>query len=239
MALSWSEGFRSFKKGLDWKLIWEYWLAVKEHAWVETFCGAGVPGIAFTIYTIYYAPARAYIPWAVAWAIFVAGYYVWRADHIRLEKKVDFIHVRRHCWGRSEGEGVQYYFGIRNKGEVATIKDVRVQLQELIPEIETISWLPITLHQQHDNLTSDMAAYAKTFDLHPNEVKHIDLLTGINGIKYFHVSHIVPGINPVVQIEGTHRLKVVVAGTDLPISSAWFTVWMDDTGKLCCELDDA
>jgi hypothetical protein len=230
-----SKGFKSFKEGLDRKLLWEYWLAVKEHAW-ETFWGAGMPGIAFTIYTIYYAPARAYIPWAIAWAIFVAGYYVWRADHVRLEKKIEATYVRRHTWGRQGRQGVQYYFGIVNESEATTIKQVRVHLEQMIPEIESVSWLPIPLHQQHDNPLTDMP-YAKSFDLDPNEPKHIDLLTGIDGENYFHVSHIVPSVNAAVQITGRHRLKVMITGNDIPISFVWFTVWMDEDATLRCEMD--
>jgi hypothetical protein len=65
----------------------DYWRAVREHAW-ETFWGAGVLGVVFTAYTLYYPPARPYIPWAVAWAILVAGYFIWRADHVRLLPKM-------------------------------------------------------------------------------------------------------------------------------------------------------
>jgi hypothetical protein len=85
--INFRQGFRSFRDGLDWRLIRDYWKAVREHAW-ETFWGAGVPGIAFTVYTLYHAPARPYIPWAVAWAILVAGYFIWRPDHVRLIPKL-------------------------------------------------------------------------------------------------------------------------------------------------------
>ncbi len=90
---SFSKGFQSFLEGFDWKLISDYWRGIREHAW-EIFWGSGVPGIAFTIYTLYYAPARAYLPWAVAWAILVAGYFIWRADHIRLVKRIELRDVR-------------------------------------------------------------------------------------------------------------------------------------------------
>jgi hypothetical protein len=236
MAVSLSEGFRSFKEGLDKKLIWAYWLAVKEEAWAILW-GAGVLGVPITIITLYISPSWKALGWTVAWCFLVAGYYVWRADHLRLEKKIEAIYVRKHTWDRQGRLGVQYYFGIVNKGEAATIKELRVQLQEMIPEIESISWLPIPLHQQHDNPVTDTTTHAKTFDLHPNEVKHIDLLTGIDGEKYFNVSHIVPGVNAVVQMIGRHRLKVMITGNDIPISFAWFTVWMDQDGTLRCELE--
>jgi len=77
------EGLQDFKEGLDKKLILEYWAAVRNHAW-EILWGAGVIGIPLTILTLYYAPARWLLGFAVAWAILVAGYYAWRSDHLRL-----------------------------------------------------------------------------------------------------------------------------------------------------------
>jgi hypothetical protein len=84
--LNFSQGFRSFKEGFDWKLVRDYLLAVKEHAW-ETVWGATVVGIPFTIYTLYFAPSRLFLAWFCVWIVLVAGYYIWRADHIRLIPK--------------------------------------------------------------------------------------------------------------------------------------------------------
>jgi hypothetical protein len=85
--LTFREGWRSFKEGLDRRFIWEYWLAVKNHSW-EIFWGAGVIGIICTIFTLYYSPSRNLLGWVVAWLFLVAGYFVWRADHIRLIPKL-------------------------------------------------------------------------------------------------------------------------------------------------------
>jgi hypothetical protein len=237
-AVSLSEGFRSFKEGLDRKLLWDYWLAVKEHAW-ETFWGAGVIGIVITIITLYYPPSRTYLPWVVAWAVLVAGYYVWRADHVRLEKTIEVTQVRKHTWDLQGRIGVQYYFGIVNKSEAMTINRVRVQLVQMIPEIESISWLPILLHQQHDNPLPPLNTLAQSFDLNPSEPKNVDLLTGVYGARYFNVSHIVSSINAVVKLTGRHLLRVMITGSDIPISFVWFAVWMDEDGILRCELDPA
>jgi hypothetical protein len=84
--LTFREGWRSFKEGLDWRFIREYWLAVWNHAW-EIFWGAGLIGVAFTIYTLYYSPPWALLGWAVALGFLVAGYAAWRSDHVRLIPK--------------------------------------------------------------------------------------------------------------------------------------------------------
>ncbi len=99
-----SHGFQSFKEGLDWKLIGDYWRAVREHAW-ETLWGAGMVGIPFGLLTLYYAPSRAFLPWLIVWVVLVAGYYIWRADHIRLISRLNIarLHVEpaRNESGRS------------------------------------------------------------------------------------------------------------------------------------------
>lgn len=84
--LSFRDGWRSFKGGLDKRLVWDYWLAVKNHAW-EIFWGAGLVGIICTLFTLYYSPSLRWLGWIVAWLFLVAGYYVWRADHVRLIPK--------------------------------------------------------------------------------------------------------------------------------------------------------
>lgn len=85
--LTFREGWRSFKEGLDRRFLWEYWRAVWNHAW-EIFWGAGVIGVACTVYTLYYSPGWTLVGWAVAWAFLVAGYFAWRSDHIRLIPKL-------------------------------------------------------------------------------------------------------------------------------------------------------
>jgi hypothetical protein len=165
-------------------------------------------------------------------ALFFAGYYVWRADHVRLQAKIEVTEVRRHTWDREGHEAVQYYFGIVNRSEALTIHGVRVQLRGITPEIENRDWFPIPLHLQHDNPLSGVLA--QTFDLKP---KYVDLLTGMNGAHYFNISHIVQGLNAAVQITGRHRLQVMITGADIPILLKWFAVWMDGDGTLRCEIE--
>jgi hypothetical protein len=87
---SFSEGFRSFKKGLSKRLIWAYWLAIREHAW-EILWGAGPFGILFTIITVYYSPSKKAWGWVVAWCFFVAGYYAWRQAQLEIERLKDNV----------------------------------------------------------------------------------------------------------------------------------------------------
>jgi hypothetical protein len=85
--LTFREGWRSFREGIDRRFIWEYLVAVKNHAW-EIFWGASVIGIICTVYTLYFSPSLAVMGWAIAGVFLISGYYAWRADHIRLIPKL-------------------------------------------------------------------------------------------------------------------------------------------------------
>jgi hypothetical protein len=54
----------------------------------EIWWGAGLLGITFTLVTLYYSPSRWLLGWVFAWVILVAGYYVWRADHVLLTPRL-------------------------------------------------------------------------------------------------------------------------------------------------------
>jgi hypothetical protein len=82
------DSFRSFKEGLQPKLLWDYWLAFKSTAW-ELFYGATLIGIPFAVYTLLYAPSKVLLLSYLLLVVFVAGYYLWRADHIRLMPKLE------------------------------------------------------------------------------------------------------------------------------------------------------
>lgn len=81
------DGFKSFTEGLQAKLLWDYWLAFKSTAW-ELFYGATLIGIPFAVYTFFYAPSRVLLLSYLLLVVFVAGYYLWRADHVRLMPKL-------------------------------------------------------------------------------------------------------------------------------------------------------
>ncbi|HXW13070.1 MAG TPA: hypothetical protein VEN79_01045, partial [Terriglobia bacterium] len=87
------QGWQAFRQGFDLELLSEYWKAVKEHAW-EVLWGAGVIGIPFAIVTLYYSPARSWLGFAIALVILLGGYHVWRADHVRLLKRISIGPVR-------------------------------------------------------------------------------------------------------------------------------------------------
>jgi hypothetical protein len=64
-------------------LFWKYLRAAGEH-WQEILGGASVPFLIWGVWFIVGNPP-AWINWsAVLFALLIAGYFVWRADHVRL-----------------------------------------------------------------------------------------------------------------------------------------------------------
>src|SRR5437763_932413 len=101
--LNFHQGWKSFKEGLNRTHIGEYWISVWNHAW-EIWWGAGVIGAICTVWTLYYAPSRWILGWVAAWVFLVAGYYAWRADHLRLVKKISITLVPGEPWTIAQGQ---------------------------------------------------------------------------------------------------------------------------------------
>jgi len=87
------EGWQSFKAGLNKGQFGAYLIEFWNHAW-EIWWGAGVIGLACTLLTLYYAPSRWILGWAVAWVFLIAGYYAWRPYYIRLTARAEITGVR-------------------------------------------------------------------------------------------------------------------------------------------------
>jgi hypothetical protein len=88
---SFRESTRVFWTG--WAEIFDYLAAVREHAW-EVMWGASVIGIVFTIATLVWSPSWRALGYVIALVVFVAGYQLWRAYHLRLIPKLEIGDIR-------------------------------------------------------------------------------------------------------------------------------------------------
>ncbi|MGA9665709.1 MAG: hypothetical protein WBQ69_04570, partial [Gallionella sp.] len=68
--------------------FWTYWLAFKEKGW-EIFWGPTLLGIIFGIYTLWHSPARVWFLAYVLIVVYLTGYYLWRAYHVRLMPRLE------------------------------------------------------------------------------------------------------------------------------------------------------
>jgi hypothetical protein len=227
-----SGSFRRFRQGLSRRLVWEYWLAFKEHGW-ETFWGATLLGLPFGIYTLYRSPSVLVLLSYLLCVVFLTGYSLWRADHIRLQQKIE-VRVRRHSWTiETGGQGWQYFLEVINESEAVTIRGVQVQLQEVIPDNQ--DWLPVTLHQQHDTLRHD-GTYPDRFDLNPSVPKNVDLFSAATGGGSFQINHIVTHASLIFSFSPKHRLHVTISGQDIKPLSVWLDAWMNEERIPQCEI---
>jgi len=238
---SFRESTRIFWTG--WAYIFDYLAAFKEQA-VEVMWGAGVIGLAFGIATIWWSPTWHVFGYVLALIVFIAGYQLWRDYHLRLRSKLQVTRIIPQRW-RTGGmdydkspkpikdahDAIAYYFEIAGTSEASTIRDVRVQLTEINPAVQNLDWLPILLFHKHDR-----PPHAEKFDLHPGDVKHIDLVSAHRGADLFEIRHIVDGVNRNVPTSGHHCLTVTITASDTPKLSVLFDVFMDSTGVLQCNM---
>ncbi len=239
---SFKEATRVFWTG--WAQIFDYLAAVKEHAW-EVLWGAGLIGLPFTLITLVWLPAWwRYFGYVVAAVVIVGGYQLWRDYHLRLQPKLRVTKILRQKGNpgiiydkspmppnKRNGDAVAYYFEITGLSEASTIRDVRVQLAEINPPVQNLDWLPVLLFHKHDH-----PPHAERFDLHPGDVKHIDLVSAYRGGDDFEIRHIVDGVNRDVP-NGNRRLTVAITASDTPKLLVYFDVFIDSDGLLQCEME--
>lgn len=163
---------RSFKEGLRWKPLWDYWLAIKEHAW-ELLWGAGPVGIAFGFYTLYRAPSLRFLGWVVAWIVFVAGYSAWRAYHVRLIPKLK-IGPARTILTSTNAPNVQRKF-VQVLVKCATespLDNCRGQLLRIL-KWSNEDWQPTHVDESLDLLWSNIDV--PTIALEPGDPRQLDV----------------------------------------------------------------
>jgi hypothetical protein len=172
---------------------------------------------------------------AIGVALFLAGYYVWRADHIRLHAAFAIKGVYAQAFttiGTGE-HAMSYYLEVANTSEAISIQDVEVQLVEITPAVENLEWLPVYLRHRRDHSFQGET----TFNLNPGKSKFIDFVSAIEKHNQFTVSHIVSGVTNVVVGTDRRRLKVMITGKDVPALPHWFDVYFDSEGFFVCEME--
>jgi hypothetical protein len=220
----------------------EYFRALRKE-WLNILFGETLVGIGFLIWWALGAPTNHALIVVFVIAMFVAGYYAWCADHIRLEKRIDIAQLRTQEWTIPQGSvnafhhAKAYYLEVVNKSEGATIENVSVQLRKMVPEVPNLDWLPIPLRLKHDNPVK-AEDYTRSFNLNPREPKNVDFVSALEGNTVFSVDHVVVGANHSVPFDRDgHRLQVMVTAKDMPMSLFWFKVWRDEAGLIKCEAE--
>ena len=200
--------------------------------------GALLPFLAWGIWFIVSSPPTWVNVTAIGVALFLAGYYVWRADHVRLQQKIVVTRVIPQKWEHEQnnvvGLATAYYFEIVNTSEAVSIKGASAKLAEIRPAVANFEWLPVPLLQKHDNPFPGIP-HAKTFQLNPGEPVHIDLVSAFQCEEHINVRHIVQMVNTLIPA-GRYELKVMITAEDMPVLCQWFNVWVDNLGVLQCEM---
>src|ERR1035437_10308079 len=108
-------------------LMPDYFRALAKE-WLNILFGETLVGIGFLIWWALGAPTNHALVAVFVIAMFVAGYYAWRADHLRLGKRLEIAHLRINPWVAAQGtpnaghRAKTYYFGVANRSEGTTIE---------------------------------------------------------------------------------------------------------------------
>ncbi len=76
------DSFRLLARGFEGKPLWEYWLAFKNTFW-EKFWGPSLIGVIFGLLTLFLVPSKIWFLVYLLIVTFIAGYHMWREEHIR------------------------------------------------------------------------------------------------------------------------------------------------------------
>jgi len=223
-------------------LMPDYFRALAKE-WFNILFGETLVGIGFLIWWALGAPTNHALVVVFVLAMFVAGYYAWRADHLRLETKIEIAQLHTQEWTIPQGSvnaghlARAYYFEVLNMSEGVTVEDVNVQLRSMVPGVSNLNWLPIHLRLKHDN-PANGKGYARSFNLNPREPRNVDFVTALEGDNRFSVNHVAGWANDKVPFEtGGNRLQVMVTAKNMPILLVWFKVWRDEFGRIHCEIE--
>jgi hypothetical protein len=200
--------------------------------------GALLPFLAWGIWFIVSTPPTWINVCAIGLALFMAGYYVWRAHHLRLIPQLTIDQLVRDTWDvpglvpEAQREATLWYFHVQNTSEGITVTGVNVELNEIIPALDNLDWLPVHLHIKHDNPIRPQDAILR-FYLNPVGMKNVDFVSAITGDDHFYINHVLPEpINHNVP-NGEYRIQVKVTANNLAPVFKWFKVWSDNGGLQC------
>jgi hypothetical protein len=142
-----------------------------------------------------------------------------------------------------EGKTVTLYYLTIASQSRRTIDDVGVYLERIDPVVPDMDWLPIPLKFKHDNEllgTREGTQYAlpgyrhaTEMNIHPGQIRHVDLVTAAIDSEFILVNHTVRGVATAIPPR-KYLMSVVAFGRDVPPARATFEVYKNRFEGLQC-----
>ena len=233
------------KEQVDKLLLLPAYFRALAKEWLNILFGETLVGIVFLVWWSLGAPTNHALIVVFVSAMFVAGYYAWRADHLRLKATIEITRVVPREWMHTHDATVSagqpaksYYLEVVNRSAAFTIEGVSVQLSRIEPDAPNWDFLPISLHLQHDN-PKNPEDQVRSFSLNPGEPRNIDFVSALEGDNRFSVVHVVAWVNNQIPFDTEgNRLQVRITAKDMPSLLRWFKVWRDNSGFLQCQIEE-
>ncbi len=129
-------------------LVLDYFATLRQ-TWVDVALGTGVPAVGFIIWW-----SLGNIPqWAIAlffvWALIVAGYFSWRADHVRLLPKFE---IGEFCIQETPTEGLQRRVNVQLIARCLTdapVKECQGYLLRVYKQNDKSDWDLTAMNESH------------------------------------------------------------------------------------------
>jgi hypothetical protein len=96
-----------------------------------------MPYLTYALYSQFAYPPPLVNWLAIVGAVFLGGYYLWHADHLRLQKQLAVVGISAYPFTTADGHVANVYdINITNNSEAMTIHGVQVKLREISPQVE-------------------------------------------------------------------------------------------------------
>ena len=131
------------------------------------------------------------------------------------------------------GQQMIYRVGIRNASTTTAIDDITVVLESIEPNV--ISFLPVPLHQMHDNPALGQS-HRTHFDLNPGDTKYIDVASTFSGaddpqlVNQFMLWYAVPAPSTLIPVSA-YKLSISANGRNSLAVSKGFLLGVDTSSR--------
>jgi len=200
-------------------------------AGIGSILGVSVPFLILALYSQFQTPPR-FLNWlAILFAVILAGYYVWRADHVRLTPKLG-ISLERHLQETPVEQGKERRVFVQIEPTClsdAPITECQGHLLRVYNRWAKEAW---SLTEMRERLLLEWSHYgAAPITLYPSGGQYLNVCWRQNSIRI-----LIPCSSPVpsrwreeFDNVGTYRFDIEITAKDCPPVQVSVTVNIDET----------
>jgi hypothetical protein len=147
-------------------------------------------------------------------------------QHERLLPKIIVRGPRSHDWNEAHLKGRGYYFDIFNASATVSLKNVRVDLEKIVPDV--VQGLLIPMKVKNDDYAT------REFSINPGATRQIDFVTGPSGIAGCQQAMVLTHTIPTGSVipNDRYQMTFVISADGVGATRTTFEVWIDASGQI-------